>query len=88
MEAAGELPLPPYIDRPEGNRDSDQEDYQTLFAKELGAVAAPTASLHFTETVLSQIEERGIQRAEITLHVGPHMQGNFCPLNASFFYLA
>jgi len=77
IESAGELPLPPYIARPEGNTASDQDDYQTLFAEELGAVAAPTASLHFTETVVNRLKERGIRQAQVTLHVGP---GTFLPV--------
>lgn len=75
MEAAGEVPLPPYIDRPTGS--SDVEDYQTVFAAEPGAVAAPTASLHFTQRVLAALEDRGVRVAHVVLHVGP---GTFLPV--------
>ena len=75
--AVGELPLPPYISRPEGNLATDSEQYQTVFAREPGAVAAPTASLHFTPRVLSDLEERGVEVVEVLLHVGP---GTFLPV--------
>ena len=64
----GEMPLPPYIER-----DSDQEDkerYQTVYCKEEGSVAAPTAGLHFTEELLRKAEEKGVKIAYVTLHVG------------------
>jgi S-adenosylmethionine:tRNA ribosyltransferase-isomerase len=77
LEAAGETPLPPYIARPEGPLPSDREDYQTLFAERPGAVAAPTASLHFTPALLAALEARGVRRATVTLHVGA---GTFLPL--------
>ncbi len=73
----GEMPLPPYIDRSDGARSEDALRYQTLFATELGAVAAPTAGLHFSEAVLARLDERGIERASVTLHVGP---GTFQPV--------
>lgn len=73
----GEVPLPPYIDRPEGPDASDRERYQTVYAKKRGAVAAPTAGLHFTPTLLERLKERGISLAYITLHVG---LGTFLPL--------
>ncbi len=74
MEQFGDTPLPPYIQRQEtGDQMSAREDaerYQTVFAKHPGAVAAPTAGLHFTPELLARIEDHGIRRAEITLHVG------------------
>ena len=77
LERAGEVPLPPYIRRPEGPRREDSEDYQTVFARRPGAVAAPTASLHFTPALLAAIEARGARRAVVTLHVGA---GTFLPV--------
>ena len=71
----GHVPLPPYIDRPDGA--SDRERYQTVYARETGSSAAPTAGLHFTEEVLGRIRQRGIEVAEITLHVG---LGTFQPV--------
>ncbi|WP_043336458.1 tRNA preQ1(34) S-adenosylmethionine ribosyltransferase-isomerase QueA [Belnapia moabensis] len=79
LEAAGEVPLPPYIARPEGPRPEDREDYQTVFAARPGAVAAPTASLHFTPALLEAIAARGVGRAVVTLHVGA---GTFLPMRA------
>jgi len=77
LARVGELPLPPYITRkPEGR---DSERYQTVFAREPGAVAAPTAGLHFGEPLLASLAEHGHERAFVTLHVGP---GTFTPLNA------
>jgi S-adenosylmethionine:tRNA ribosyltransferase-isomerase len=73
----GVMPLPPYIKRERQGLASDVSDYQTLFAKRDGAVAAPTASLHFTPALLSAIEERDIQTARLTLHVGA---GTFLPV--------
>jgi S-adenosylmethionine:tRNA ribosyltransferase-isomerase len=75
IEKLGHVPLPPYIDRED--RLSDQERYQTVYARERGSVAAPTAGLHFTHEVLARIRERGIETAEITLHVG---LGTFQPV--------
>jgi len=77
LERAGEVPLPPYIARPEGPRPEDAADYQAIFAERPGAVAAPTASLHFTPALLKAISERGVARATVTLHVGA---GTFLPL--------
>ena len=77
MAQHGHVPLPPYITH-EDSQD-DEARYQTVFAKHPGAVAAPTAALHFDETVLSQLEARGIQRASVTLHVGA---GTFQPVKA------
>ena len=79
LEQAGEIPLPPYIARPDGPRPEDREDYQTLFAARPGAVAAPTASLHFTEALVAALEARGVRRATVTLHVGA---GTFLPMRA------
>ena len=75
----GELPLPPYIagKRPTDARDS--ADYQTIFARDEGAVAAPTAGLHFTEDLFRRLEERGVGRQFVTLHVGA---GTFLPIKA------
>lgn len=77
MQRWGEMPLPPYIARDEGPRDSDSERYQTLFAAHDGAVAAPTAGLHFSEDILAALEDRGVGRATVTLHVGA---GTFAPV--------
>jgi S-adenosylmethionine:tRNA ribosyltransferase-isomerase len=77
LEAAGEVPLPPYIARPNGPSPEDVADYQSLFATRPGAVAAPTASLHFTPALLDAIGARGVDRATVTLHVGA---GTFLPL--------
>jgi S-adenosylmethionine:tRNA ribosyltransferase-isomerase len=75
IERFGHVPLPPYIDRPDVA--ADAERYQTVFAKESGSVAAPTAGLHFTESLLSRIAARGVARAEVVLHVGA---GTFKPV--------
>jgi S-adenosylmethionine:tRNA ribosyltransferase-isomerase len=77
IERHGAMPLPPYIKRPDGARASDRGDYQTLFAAEPGAVAAPTAGLHFTDRLLAALDARGIGRAPLTLHVG---LGTFAPV--------
>lgn len=77
LEALGELPLPPYMGRAPEAFDGDR--YQTVFARERGAVAAPTAGLHFTDAIFSALSERGIQTATVTLHVGP---GTFLPVRA------
>ena len=71
----GHIPLPPYIEREDNN--SDQSRYQTVYADQLGAVAAPTAGLHFTQDLLAQIKQQGIDIATITLHVGA---GTFKPI--------
>jgi S-adenosylmethionine:tRNA ribosyltransferase-isomerase len=73
----GHMPLPPYIRRED--RPEDRERYQTVYANTEGAVAAPTAGLHFTQGILKRLEARGIQRACLTLHVGP---GTFRPIRA------
>lgn len=73
----GAMPLPPYIRRPRGGDLRDRQDYQTMFAREEGAVAAPTAGLHFTSALLEALAERGIDYVTVTLHVGP---GTFLPV--------
>lgn len=78
-EELGETPLPPYIHRPSGSLDEDRARYQTVFARHAGAVAAPTAGLHFTPEVLARLEAIGVTRAELTLHVGI---GTFRPVSA------
>jgi len=75
LHAQGAMPLPPYIKRPA--TDHDRRWYQTVFARNEGAIAAPTAGLHFTSELLSRLEQRGIGRAMVTLHVGP---GTFKPV--------
>jgi len=74
MAAHGHVPLPPYIEH--GDTEEDERRYQTVFAKHPGAVAAPTAALHFDEGVLAALDARGVQRASVTLHVGA---GTFQP---------
>lgn len=77
LEQVGELPLPPYIERPEGPTREDGERYQTVFAAHPGSVAAPTAGLHFDDDLLAAIARRGCETARVTLHVGP---GTFAPV--------
>jgi S-adenosylmethionine:tRNA ribosyltransferase-isomerase len=77
FETHGKMPLPPYIKRPP--TDADREWYQTVFAKDHGAIAAPTAGLHFTPELLSRLAERRIELAKVTLHVGV---GTFKPVTA------
>ncbi|MEQ9138763.1 MAG: tRNA preQ1(34) S-adenosylmethionine ribosyltransferase-isomerase QueA [Thalassobaculum sp.] len=77
LEAHGRMPLPPYIKRRGGEAEHDASDYQTVFAARDGAVAAPTAGLHFTPDLLARIEGRGVRRALVTLHVGA---GTFLPV--------
>ena len=79
LDAAGEMPLPPYIARAEACRD-DRKDYQTVYARESGAVAAPTAGLHFTERLLEALGARGVGHVFVTLHVGA---GTFLPVKAA-----
>ena len=79
LEVHGETPLPPYIARPEGADARDREDYQTVYARVPGAVAAPTAGLHLTEGLLSRIEDCGVEIVAVTLHVGA---GTFLPVKA------
>ncbi|MEY4955657.1 MAG: S-adenosylmethionine:tRNA ribosyltransferase-isomerase [Bacteroidota bacterium] len=75
LNEIGKIPLPPYMER--DTELSDQERYQTVFSKELGAVAAPTASLHFTPAIIDRLEGKGIQKSFLTLHVGA---GTFLPV--------
>ncbi|MBU2894247.1 tRNA preQ1(34) S-adenosylmethionine ribosyltransferase-isomerase QueA [Colwellia sp. D2M02] len=75
LENIGHMPLPPYIDRPD--EDSDKERYQTVYNEKPGAVAAPTAGLHFDEALLAQIKAKGVELAFVTLHVGA---GTFQPV--------
>ena len=79
LDRAGTMPLPPYIASKRGVDAQDLEDYQTMFAAEKGAVAAPTASLHFTPRLIEALDARGIGRAMLTLHVGA---GTFLPVKA------
>lgn len=75
IDALGELPIPPYLNRE--TQESDKTNYQTVYSKIKGSVAAPTAGLHFTERVLTDIDAHGIEREEVTLHVGA---GTFRPV--------
>ncbi len=75
----GAMPLPPYIGRERGGDARDRGDYQTIFAAHDGAVAAPTAGLHFTPSLLSALDDRGVRRVTVTLHVGA---GTFLPVTA------
>ena len=79
LERAGRMPLPPYIASKREADATDREDYQTIFAREKGAVAAPTAALHFTDRLLAMLDERGVRRETLTLHVGA---GTFLPVKA------
>jgi S-adenosylmethionine:tRNA ribosyltransferase-isomerase len=76
---AGALALPPYIRRPHGPEAADADDYQTIFARNDGAVAAPTAGLHFTPALLAALDAKGVRRVTITLHVGA---GTFLPVRS------
>ena len=77
LERAGRMPLPPYIASKRAVDEADRSDYQTIFAKEEGAVAAPTAALHFTDRLIAALDARGIIRETLTLHVGA---GTFLPV--------
>ena len=77
LDSIGKTPLPPYIKRGGNALDSDRDRYQTIFAKERGSIAAPTAGLHFTDDVIAHINKRGVEIVEITLHVG---YGTFEPV--------
>lgn len=77
LDAMGELPIPPYLNR--DTEESDKQTYQTVYSKIEGSVAAPTAGLHFTDRVLSALDEAGIERDEVTLHVGA---GTFKPVKS------
>jgi S-adenosylmethionine:tRNA ribosyltransferase-isomerase len=79
LDRIGKTPLPPYIKRADGTLETDKNRYQTVFAKIRGSIAAPTAGLHFTDEVISTIENRGVEIIEITLHVG---YGTFEPVRA------
>ncbi|XUU60310.1 tRNA preQ1(34) S-adenosylmethionine ribosyltransferase-isomerase QueA [Erythrobacter sp. HA6-11] len=79
LDRAGTMPLPPYIAGKRGVDAQDLQDYQTMFAEKDGAVAAPTASLHFTQRLVDAIDKAGIQREMLTLHVGA---GTFLPVKA------
>ncbi|NHK27494.1 tRNA preQ1(34) S-adenosylmethionine ribosyltransferase-isomerase QueA [Parvularcula flava] len=78
LEQAGAMPLPPYIGRKRAVDEADAQDYQTMFAREQGSVAAPTAGLHFTPALFERLEEKGIGHVEVTLHVGA---GTFLPVS-------
>lgn len=75
IDAIGHVPLPPYIKRPDASTDRDR--YQTVYARERGSIAAPTAGLHFTPAILDQLRAKGVERVSITLHVG---YGTFQPI--------
>lgn len=77
IESIGVIPIPPYLNR--DSESTDIEDYQTVYSEPEGSVAAPTAGLHFTEKTLSDLDRKGIKRAQITLHVGA---GTFKPVNS------
>ncbi|MHA6333653.1 tRNA preQ1(34) S-adenosylmethionine ribosyltransferase-isomerase QueA [Qipengyuania sp. CAU 1752] len=79
LERAGTMPLPPYIAGKRPTDERDREDYQTLFAREDGAVAAPTAALHFTPRLIEALDAAGVARETLTLHVGA---GTFLPVKA------
>jgi S-adenosylmethionine:tRNA ribosyltransferase-isomerase len=81
LERYGQLPLPPYIDHPAN--DEDEQRYQTVFAREAGAVAAPTAGLHFDEAMLQALRDKGVKLAYVTLHVGA---GTFQPVRAEHIH--
>ena len=78
LDVLGELPIPPYLNRE--TQESDKTTYQTVYSKIKGSVAAPTAGLHFTERVLNEVDAHGIEREEVTLHVGA---GTFRPVKSS-----
>lgn len=80
IDKIGKTPLPPYIKRDEQTADEDRARYQTVFAKNRGAIAAPTAGLHFTPEIIEKIKSRGVRILEITLHVG---YGTFEPVRVS-----
>lgn len=79
LDRAGRMPLPPYIASKRETDEADRSDYQTIFAREEGAVAAPTAALHFTDRLIAALDNRGVQRETLTLHVGA---GTFLPVKA------
>lgn len=77
LHEVGTMPLPPYIKRERGGKKSDKANYQTIYAKHEGAVAAPTAGLHFTSALFDRLEQKGIEKIFVTLHVGG---GTFLPV--------
>jgi S-adenosylmethionine:tRNA ribosyltransferase-isomerase len=79
LDRHGIMPLPPYIDRKAGPDPHDRDDYQTVYARRTGAIAAPTAGLHFTEAMLDRIAAMGVGLVRVTLHVG---LGTFMPVKA------
>jgi S-adenosylmethionine:tRNA ribosyltransferase-isomerase len=79
VAAAGDMPLPPYIAGKRAEDEQDRADYQTVYAKQDGAVAAPTAGLHFTDELLASLDAAGVERVSVTLHVGA---GTFLPVKA------
>jgi len=79
LERAGQMPLPPYIAGKRATDEADRDDYQTMFAREAGAVAAPTAALHFTDRLIAALDQRGVGRETLTLHVGA---GTFLPVKS------
>ena len=80
LHQVGTMPLPPYIKRERGGKESDKADYQTIYARHEGAVAAPTAGLHFTEELFHRLDQKGIERLFLTLHVGG---GTFLPVKVA-----
>ena len=80
LEQYGEMPLPPYIKRQPGGREEDRERYQTVYARSPGAVAAPTAGLHFTNALMQTLHQQGIETVFLTLHVGI---GTFQPVRVN-----
>ena len=79
LERTGRMPLPPYIASKRPADEEDRSDYQTMFARDEGAVAAPTAALHFTDRLIAAIDDRGVKRETLTLHVGA---GTFLPVKS------
>jgi S-adenosylmethionine:tRNA ribosyltransferase-isomerase len=80
LEAHGQMPLPPYISRPDGSSGEDLHRYQTRYARQTGSVAAPTAGLHFSDELLRHISAKGVEMATIVLHVG---YGTFAPVRTA-----
>jgi len=80
LQEMGDVPLPPYIARPEGPSAADRERYQTVYARHDGSVAAPTAGLHFTPEILQALAANGVNHSTVTLHVGP---GTFSPVRGA-----
>ena len=80
LETHGEIPLPPYINRPKGSTKTDSQRYQTKYARHTGSVAAPTAGLHFSDALMEKIKAMHINRVAVTLHVG---YGTFAPVRCN-----